>query len=185
YWLQYCASLAFAGMFENRGPHMVESDYTPLSALDIFVKDLGIVSRECASRKVPLHVSNIAHQLFLSGSAAGWGRIDDSAVVKVEELLSQRGHALKQIEDLYDLCLRKGVYLVLHGASGLSKDIIEECIKLGVRKFNVNTEVRRAYMDSLTNTQKDLVHVMQSAKEAMKAVVAEKMQLFGSAGKAH
>ncbi|KAL0281739.1 UNVERIFIED_CONTAM: hypothetical protein Sradi_7291900, partial [Sesamum radiatum] len=60
-----------------------------------------------------------------------------------------------------------------------------ECIKLGVRKFNVNTEVRRAYMDSLANTQKDLVHVMQSAKEAMKAVVAEKMQLFGSAGKAH
>ncbi|KAL0307905.1 UNVERIFIED_CONTAM: D-tagatose-1,6-bisphosphate aldolase subunit GatY [Sesamum angustifolium] len=92
---------------------------------------------------------------------------------------------LDLLKDLYDLCLRKGVYLVLHGASGLPKDIIEECIKLGVRKFNVNTEVRRAYMDSLTNTQKDLVHVMQSAKEAMKAVVAEKMQLFGSAGKAH
>ncbi|KAL2242941.1 UNVERIFIED_CONTAM: L-threonate dehydrogenase [Sesamum indicum] len=92
---------------------------------------------------------------------------------------------LDLLKDLYDLCLRKGVYLVLHGASGLPKDIIEECIKLGVRKFNVNTEVRRAYMDSLTNTHKDLVHVMQSAKEAMKAVVAEKMQLFGSAGKAY
>ncbi|KAK4436891.1 L-threonate dehydrogenase [Sesamum alatum] len=91
---------------------------------------------------------------------------------------------LDLLKDLYDLCLRKGVYLVLHGASGLPKDIIEECIKLGVRKFNVNTEVRRAYMDSLTNTQKDLVHVMQSARAAMKAVVAEKMQLFGSAGKA-
>ncbi|XP_051147765.1 uncharacterized protein LOC127262938 isoform X2 [Andrographis paniculata] len=75
-------------MFENRGPHMVENDYTPLSALDIFVKDLGIVSRECSSRKVPLHVSNAAHQLFVSGSAAGWGRIDDSAVVKVYETLT-------------------------------------------------------------------------------------------------
>ncbi|KAK6148162.1 hypothetical protein DH2020_019074 [Rehmannia glutinosa] len=75
-------------MFENRGPHMVENDYTPLSALDIFVKDLGIVSRECLSRRVPLHVSNVAHQLFLSGSAAGWGRIDDSAVVKVYETLT-------------------------------------------------------------------------------------------------
>ncbi|KAL0342347.1 UNVERIFIED_CONTAM: L-threonate dehydrogenase [Sesamum calycinum] len=31
-------------MFENRGPHMVESDYTPLSALDIFVKDLEVSS---------------------------------------------------------------------------------------------------------------------------------------------
>ncbi|KAL6586472.1 hypothetical protein OROMI_001460 [Orobanche minor] len=75
-------------MFENRGPHMVDNDYTPLSALDIFVKDLGIVSRECSSLRVPLHVSTVAHQLFLSGSAAGWGRIDDSAVVKVYETLT-------------------------------------------------------------------------------------------------
>jgi fructose/tagatose bisphosphate aldolase len=39
-------------------------------------------------------------------------------------------------------------------------------------------------MDSLNNPSKDLVHVMSSAKEAMKAVVAEKMHLYGSAGKA-
>lgn len=39
-------------------------------------------------------------------------------------------------------------------------------------------------MDSLSTPQKDLVHAMQNAKEAMKAVVAEKMHLFGSAGKA-
>lgn len=32
--------LSFCRMFENRGPHMIENDYTPLSALDIFVKDL-------------------------------------------------------------------------------------------------------------------------------------------------
>jgi fructose/tagatose bisphosphate aldolase len=45
--------------------------------------------------------------------------------------------------------------------------------------------VRKAYMDSLNSpSSKDLVHVMGSAKEAMKAVVAEKMHLFGSAGKA-
>ncbi|KAL8239684.1 hypothetical protein R6Q59_016251 [Mikania micrantha] len=75
-------------MFENRGPHMVDNDYTPLSALDIFVKDLGIVARECAFRKVPLHISTVALQLFLSGSASGWGRLDDSAVVKVYETLT-------------------------------------------------------------------------------------------------
>lgn len=59
----------------------------------------------------------------------------------------------------------------------------QECIKLGVRKFNVNTEVRKAYMDALSSPKKDLIHVMASAKEAMKAVIAEKMRLFGSAGK--
>lgn len=60
----------------------------------------------------------------------------------------------------------------------------QECIEHGVRKFNVNTEVRKAYMDSLSSPKKDLVHVMASAKEAMKVVVAEKMRLFGSTGKA-
>jgi fructose/tagatose bisphosphate aldolase len=60
----------------------------------------------------------------------------------------------------------------------------QECIDLGVRKFNVNTEVRNSYLESLKKPEKDLVQVMASAKEAMKAVVAEKMRLFGSAGKA-
>lgn len=55
---------------------------------------------------------------------------------------------------------------------------------MGVRKFNVNTEVRNSYMESLKKPEKDLIQVMASAKEAMKAVVAEKLHLFGSAGKA-
>ncbi|CAJ1952092.1 unnamed protein product [Sphenostylis stenocarpa] len=88
------------------------------------------------------------------------------------------------LKELHSLSLKKGVYLVLHGASGLSKELVKECINLGVRKFNVNTEVRKAYMDSLITPKNDLVHLMASAKEAMKAVVAEKMHLFGSAGKA-
>lgn len=61
----------------------------------------------------------------------------------------------------------------------------QSCIELGVRKFNVNTEVRKAYMESLTNNHgKDVVNVMTFAKDAMKAVVVEKMRLFGSSGKA-
>ncbi|KAJ0048253.1 hypothetical protein Pint_16925 [Pistacia integerrima] len=87
-------------------------------------------------------------------------------------------------EDLHALSSKKGVYLVLHGASGLSVELIKGCIERGVTKFNVNTEVRTAYMESLKSPKKDLVHVMAAAKDAMKAVVAEKMHLFGSAGKA-
>ncbi|WVZ81690.1 hypothetical protein U9M48_029040 [Paspalum notatum var. saurae] len=59
-----------------------------------------------------------------------------------------------------------------------------ECIDLGVRKFNVNTEVRNSYLESLKKPETDLIQVMVSAKNAMKAVVAEKLRLFGSAGKA-
>ncbi|XP_062073864.1 uncharacterized protein LOC133778058 [Humulus lupulus] len=91
---------------------------------------------------------------------------------------------LDLLKDLHALCSKKGVFVVLHGASGLSEELIKECVERGVRKFNVNTEVRKAYMDSLGSPKKDLVHVMASAKEAMKAVIAEKMHLFGSAGKA-
>lgn len=54
-----------------------------------------------------------------------------------------------------------------------------------MRKFNVNTEVRNAYLEALRKKpHKDLVHMMESAKDAMRIVVAEKMRLFGSAGKA-
>lgn len=91
---------------------------------------------------------------------------------------------LDLLKDLHVLASKKGVILVLHGASGLPKELIKTCIDLGVRKFNVNTEVRKAYLDSIANPGKDLVNVMASAKVAMKAVVAEKMHLFGSAGKA-
>ena len=49
---------------------------------------------------------------------------------------------------------------------------------------SVSTEVRKTYVDSLVTLKNDLVHVMASAKEAMKVVVAEKMHLFGSAGRA-
>ncbi|VAI84949.1 unnamed protein product [Triticum turgidum subsp. durum] len=78
----------YSWMFGNRVPHMLDNDYTPLSAVDIFVKDLGIVSRESSNLRIPLHVSSVAHQLFVSGSASGWGRYDDSAVVKVYETLT-------------------------------------------------------------------------------------------------
>ncbi|KAI3515631.1 hypothetical protein L1887_14532 [Cichorium endivia] len=86
---------------------------------------------------------------------------------------------LQLLKDLYDLASKNGVFLVLHGASGLPKELVQECIELGVRKFNVNTEVRKAYMDILKSPQTDLVHVITAAKEAMKVVVVEKMHLFG------
>lgn len=84
-------------MFGNRAPHMIDNDYTPHSAIDIFVKDLvceflifllhffqvqsfwivscmglfpfkGIVIGESSVLKIPLYVSAVAHQQFLSGS---------------------------------------------------------------------------------------------------------------------
>ncbi|HSN19623.1 MAG TPA: NAD-binding protein [Usitatibacter sp.] len=70
-------------MFENRMPHVLEGDYTPLSAVDIFVKDLAIVLDTARERKFPLPLAATAHQMFLQASAAGHGREDDAAVIKI------------------------------------------------------------------------------------------------------
>ncbi len=70
-------------MFENRVPHILAGDYTPLSAVNIFVKDLGIVLDYAKKNVFPLPLSAAAHQMYLSASAAGHGGEDDSAVVKV------------------------------------------------------------------------------------------------------
>ena len=70
-------------MFENRVPHILEGDYTPKSAVDILVKDLGIVLETGRALKFPLPIASIAHQLFVMASASGYAREDDAAVAKV------------------------------------------------------------------------------------------------------
>lgn len=79
--------------------------------------------------------------------------------------------------------------LVLHGASGLPASMIQQSIELGVCKFNVNTEVRQKYLQfwreyGRTDSQIDLLDCQKAATEAMQEVIAEKIRLFGSAGKA-
>lgn len=64
---------------------------------------------------------------------------------------------------------------------------LQECVALGVRKFNVNTEVRVAAVEAMTAPEvsgKDLADVLALAQSKMEAVVRRKMVEFGSSGKA-
>jgi 3-hydroxyisobutyrate dehydrogenase len=70
-------------MFQNRVPHILEGDYSPQSAIEIFVKDLGIVLETGHALRFPLPIAATAHQLFMAASAKGMGRDDDTSVVKV------------------------------------------------------------------------------------------------------
>ena len=70
-------------MFENRMAHVLAADYTPLSAVDIFVKDLGLVLDMARASKFPLPLSSTAHQMFMQASTAGFAAEDDSAVIKI------------------------------------------------------------------------------------------------------
>jgi len=70
-------------MFENRMAHVLAGDYAPLSAVDIFVKDLGLVLDTARATKFPLPLASTAHQMFMQASSAGFAREDDAAVIKI------------------------------------------------------------------------------------------------------
>lgn len=76
-----CAGTSW--MLENRGPHVVDGDYTPLSTVDIWLKDLGIVLDIAKSAKFSAPVTASALQQFIAASGSGLGREDDAAVAKV------------------------------------------------------------------------------------------------------
>lgn len=86
-----CNSAGGSWMFQNRVPHILADDYTPHSAVDIWIKDLGIVLDTAKSEKFPLPLTAAAYQLYLAASAQGWGRIDDAGVVKVYEMMGNIG----------------------------------------------------------------------------------------------
>ena len=70
-------------MFENRMRHVVDGDYSPKSAVDIFVKDLNLVADTAKSLHFPLPLASTALDMFTEASNAGYGREDDSAVIKI------------------------------------------------------------------------------------------------------
>ena len=78
-----CNSAGMSWMFQNRVPHILAGDYTPLSAVNIFVKDLGIVLDAAQKFTMVLPLASSAHQLYLGASGAGFGQEDDSAVIKL------------------------------------------------------------------------------------------------------
>src|SRR6059058_6684720 len=70
-------------MFENRMAHVLEANYAPLSAVDIFVKDLGLVLDTARATKFPLPLASTAHQMFMQASTAGYAKEDDAAVINI------------------------------------------------------------------------------------------------------
>jgi 3-hydroxyisobutyrate dehydrogenase len=77
------ASAGNSWMFENRMPHVLDGDYTPRSAVEIFVKDLGIIQDMARNQRFPVPVSAAALQMFLMTAAAGMGRDDDASVARM------------------------------------------------------------------------------------------------------
>lgn len=83
-----------------------------------------------------------------------------------------------------------GAYLVMHGGSGVPESDVKQGIALGIRKVNIDTEGREAFVNALRDAlgaqpqEIDPRKVLGPAKNALKAHLAQKMALFGSVGKA-
>jgi 3-hydroxyisobutyrate dehydrogenase len=76
-------SAAGSWMLGNRGPRMV-MDHPPVtSAVDIFVKDMGIVLAAGEQAKLGLPLSALVRQMFLQAAGMGLGKADDSQVIAV------------------------------------------------------------------------------------------------------
>lgn len=97
--------------------------------------------------------------------------------------------ALAKIQDKTD-----GIPLVLHGGTGIPEDMIKEAISLGVAKINVNTECQLVFADATRKyieAGKDQVgkgfdprKLLADGTQAIKDIVKEKMEIFGSIDKA-
>lgn len=75
-------SSASSWMLNDRGDRMLQTSPEVTSAVDIFVKDLGIVLRTGQDIRASLPIAAAAHQMFLSASARGHSKQDDSQVIR-------------------------------------------------------------------------------------------------------
>ena len=79
------------------------------------------------------------------------------------------------------------VPLVLHGASGIPDADLRRCVALGVRKINVNTEIRFTLFQSLEQSLRkgvkgyDVTKLLGAAVDAMQATVEERIAVFSQA----
>ncbi|HRC88124.1 MAG TPA: NAD(P)-dependent oxidoreductase, partial [Thermoanaerobaculia bacterium] len=81
-------SAASSWMLKNRGPRMITDEGEVASAVDIFVKDLGLVLDAGRAERMGLPLAAAAHQLFLAASGMGHGARDDSQVIETYRALA-------------------------------------------------------------------------------------------------
>ena len=79
--IQKCAGTSW--MLENRTPHIIEGDYSPKSAVNIWLKDLGIVLDAAATIDFEAPITQTVLQQYKGAADMGLGREDDAAVVKL------------------------------------------------------------------------------------------------------
>jgi len=93
-------------------------------------------------------------------------------------------------ELLEEIAAKVAAPIALHGGTGLADDVFEKCISLGCSKVNISTQLKYAFIDGFVayhntnNTQYNPLKVIDAQFNELKAGIVEKINLFGSSGKA-
>jgi fructose-bisphosphate aldolase class II len=91
-----------------------------------------------------------------------------------------------RLEKIYSLVR---IPIVLHGSSGLPDEAIKQAIRLGVRKVNIDTDIRDAFLSTVRQAllqnpaENDPRQILGPARKAAQEAIQKKIRLFGSAGK--
>lgn len=144
----------------------------------------GVIGKgECADPEECKRIADLGVDML----AAGIGNIHGKYPANWEGLSFETLDAIQK--------LTGEMPLVLHGGTGIPEDMIKKAISLGVAKINVNTECQLSFADATRKyieAGKDLEgkgfdprKLLAPGAEAIKATVKEKMELFGSVGKAN
>jgi len=91
---------------------------------------------------------------------------------------------------LEEIAAKTAIPIALHGGTGLADDVFKKCISLGCAKVNISTQLKYAFIDGFVayhnahNTEYNPLNVIDAQFNKLKAGIIEKINLFGSAGKA-
>lgn len=146
-----------SGVEDNISVDEKDSIYTNPKEAEIFVRETGIDSLAIAI--------GTAH-----GKYKGVPHLDMERLTTIKKLID--------------------IPIVLHGASGVPEDQIKDAVTRGVNKINIDTDVRQAFTDAIHEVfaakpgEYDPRKICGPARDKMREVVAAKIRLFGSAGKA-
>lgn len=101
-----------------------------------------------------------------------------------------RGEPKLAFDRLEDTARRTGVPIALHGGTGLSDEVFRTCISLGVCKINISTQLKHLFIDSFVDyhdghvKEYNPLKVLRAQLDALQEAVRERLDTFGSAGKA-
>ena len=100
-----------------------------------------------------------------------------------------KGEPKVDFDRIETIAKRTGLPIALHGGTGLAEDVFKKCISLGCAKVNISTQIKYAFIDGFVeyhqqNQQYEPLKPLGAQFERIKQEVAEKIELFGSAGKA-